>query len=232
MTLEKLKKMLKDGAISQTEYDELVSKLGLEDNKKDDKKDDSKGDGKDDKKDEIPPNLQALIQSAVDRATNKIGNDNKKLREQLEALKREKMSSEEIKQLEIEEKEKALLEKEKEIKDKEMRMYAIKAIKDAGLDDGSDTALSLVDILIGADEDTIKSKTATFKTLVDKAVSSQVQQRFKESGRDPKRGGSADDNDEGDKNDKTSVAVELGKKAAERDKTTNSVLENYIGGTK
>lgn len=230
MTLEKLKKMLKDGAISQSEYDELVSKLGLEDDKKDDKKDDGKGDGKDDKKDNIPENLQALIQSAVDRATNKIGNDNKKLREQLEALKREKMSSEEIKQLEIEEKEKALLEKEKEIKEKEMRMFAIKTIKEAGLDDGSDTALSLVDILIGADEDSIKNKTATFKSLVDKAVSSKVQQRFKESGRDPKRGGTDDDAE--NKDDKTSVAVELGKKAAERDKTTNSVLENYIGGSK
>lgn len=228
MTLEKLKQMLKSGTISQDEYAELLEKLGLKEkeDKKDDKKDDTKDDAK--KTDKLPDNIQALIQSAVDRATNKIGNDNKKLREELEALRREKMSEEEVRQLEIEEKEKALAEKEKEIKDKEMRMFAIKAIKDAGLDDGSDIALSLVDFLLGEDENAITSRTSTFKALVDKAVSSQVQQRFKQGGRDPKRGG--EDKDDEDNNKETTLAVELGKKTAEQNKTAQSVIDGYLGG--
>ena len=228
MKIEKLKQMLEDGTITQAEYDELVSKLVIED-KQDDKKDDGKDD-KDDKKDKggIPDNLQSLIQSAVDRATNKLGNDNKKLREELEKLRREKMTEDEIKNLELTEKAKAIAEKEKELQEKEMRMFAIKAIKDAGLDDGSDTALALVDFLMGESEDDITNRTTAFKSLVDKTVSSQVKQRFKDNGRDPKRGGSDDGKDDDQK--QTSIAVALGKKTAENNKAAQSVIDNYIGG--
>ena len=43
--------------------------------------------------------FEKLIQKAVDRATNKLGNENKKLREQLDAIKKEKLSEEELKKL-------------------------------------------------------------------------------------------------------------------------------------
>ena len=42
----------------------------------------------DDSKKEV--DFEKLIQKAVDRATNKLGNENKKLREQLETIKKEK----------------------------------------------------------------------------------------------------------------------------------------------
>lgn len=224
MTLEKLKKMLEDGAIDQKEYDEMIEKLGLkEDGKKGDKKDD-KGKGT------LPENIQSLIQSAVDRATNKIGNENKELRKQLEDLRKEKLSDDEIKKLELDEKLKLIADKEKEIKDKELRMFAIKAIKDAGLDDGSDTALSLVDVLMGADEDSITAKTKNFKALLDKTVESQVQQRFKDSGRDMGKGGSDDKGDgKGDKDD-DNIAVKLAKATSENNKATQSIIEHYSGG--
>ena len=225
MTLAKLKKMLEDGAIDQKEFDEMVDKFGFK------KDDDDKGDKdkKDDSKSGIPANLEALIQSAVDRATNKLGNENKSLREKLEKLQKEKLTDDELKNLELENRLKTIEEKEKEIKEKELKMFAIKAIKDAGLDDGSDTALSLVDILMGADEDSITAKTKNFKALLDKSVESQVKQRFKDSGRDMNKGGNEDkDDDQDDKGD--SVAVKLAKATSENNKATQSILNHYTGG--
>ena len=225
MTLAKLKKMLEDGTISQKEFDDLVEKLGL---KEDDKDDKGKDDKEDKGKDKLPENIQALIQSAVDRATNKLGNENKKLRESLEALRKEKLSDDEIKKLELEEKLKTIEAKEKEIKEKELRMTALKAIKDAGLDDGSDIALSLVDFLMGEDENSIKSKTDTFKSLVNKSVESQVKQRFKDSGRDMNKGGS-DDKDDNDSKDDNNIAVKLAKSTSEANKATQSIINHYGG---
>lgn len=224
MTLEKLKKMLEDGAIDQKEYDEMIEKLGLKDDGKKGKEKDDKGKGT------LPENIQSLIQSAVDRATNKIGNENKELRKQLEDLRKKKLSDDEIKKLELDEKLKLIADKEKEIKDKELRMFAIKAIKDAGLDDGSDTALSLVDVLMGTDEDSITAKTKNFKALLDKTVESQVQQRFKDSGRDMGKGGSDDKGGgKGDKDD-DNIAVKLAKATSENNKATQSIIEHYSGG--
>lgn len=220
MTLEKLKQMLKDGHITQEEYDFMASKISAkkDDDKKDDKKDDK-----------LPENLQALIQSAVDRATNKIGNENKSLRKQLEDLRKEKLTDDEVKRLELEEKLKLLEDKEKELKERELKAFASKAIRDAGLDDGSDIGLALVDVLMGADEDSITAKTKTFKTLLDKSVETQVKQRFKDSGRDMSKGGSEDKDD--DKEDKSnSVAVAMAKQTAENNKTSQSIIDHYTGG--
>ena len=224
MTLEKLKKMLEDGTINQKEYDDMVEKLGLDDKDKDKDKDKKDDDTK------LPDNIQSLIQSAVDRATNKLGNENKTLRKKLEDLRKEKLSDDEVKRLELSEKLKLLEDKEKELKDKELRMYAIKAIKEAGLDDGSDTALSLVDMIMGSDEESIASKTKTFKSLIDKSVESQVKQRFKDSGRDIGKGGSEDKDDDDESDKENSVAVKLAKQTAENNKNTQDVLSYYAGG--
>ena len=222
MTLDKLKKMLEDGAINQAEFDEMVDKLGL----KAEEDEDDKGE---EKKDDKTKSLEALIQSAVDRATNKLGNENKTLRKQLEDLRKEKLSDDEIKRLELEEKEKALEAKDKEIKAKELRMFASNAIRDAGLDDGSDTARSLVDILIGEDEDSITAKVQSFKTLLNKSVESQVTQRFKDSGRDMKKGGSTDTSDS-DESKEDNVAVKLAQNTAANNKATQSIIDHYSGG--
>lgn len=226
MTLEKLKKMLADGTIDQKEYDSMVEKLGL---KEDSKKDEDKKKEDEGKKDSgVPDNLQYLIQSAVDRATNKLGNENKKLREQLESLQKEKMSDDERKQFEFDAQVKALKLKEQELKEKELRMFAIKAIKDAGLDDGGDTALALVDLLMGESEDAITNKTASLKSLVDKSVKSQVEQRFKASGRDMGKGGDKVEGEDKGKDD--DVAIKLAKATASNNKATQSIIQHYSGG--
>ena len=223
MTLEKLKKMLEDGAINQKEFDEMVDKLGLSESKDDGKKDDKKDDNG------LPENLKKVIQSEVDRATNKLGNENKSLREQLEALKKEKMDDDELKKYELEQKEKELAEKEKEIQQRELKAFASRTIREAGLDDGSELGMALVEVLMGSDEDSITANTKTFKALLDKSVETQVKQRFKDSGRDIGKGGS-DDKGDSDNDNNNDVAVRLAKATAENNKTTQSIIDHYTGG--
>lgn len=186
MNLEQLKKLLADGKITQEVFDELSKDL-KDDNeeKKDPKGDDQKNDLKDEE-------LEKKIQSIVDRATNKLGNENKTLREQLEKLKKEKMSDDERKEYEMAEKEKAIQERENELKVKENRLYAIKAIKKAGLDDGSDTSLELVDLVLGEDEKAIDEKVKALDNLVKKVVKAEIDKVFKKNGGTPPKGGSDD----------------------------------------
>lgn len=182
MDLEKLKQMLENGEITQEQYTAMAAALGFEES-------DPKPDGgsEPDPEDE---HIQRLVQQAVDRATNKLGNDNKALREQLENLKREKLSDEERRKLEEEEREKALLEREAAVKDSENKMYAIKAIKKAGLDDGSETALDILDMVKGADEESTDANIKALKALIDKLVKAEVDKVFKANGRSPENGAS------------------------------------------
>ena len=76
MTLEELKKQLEEGKLTQEQFDEMVRILGLELNPDPDPEPQLEQD-----------DIDKLIEKAVDRATNKLGNENKALREKLEKLK-------------------------------------------------------------------------------------------------------------------------------------------------
>lgn len=173
--------------------------------------------------------IESLIQRAVDRATNKLGNENKKLREQVESLRKEKLSDDEIKKLEMQEKEKEIAEREQRLKEQENRMLALKAIKEIGLDDGSVDSMALVDFVMGEDETAIKERVKTFDALVKRFVQAQVDKVFKTNGRTPGVGSTAA-GDTGKKAD--SVAVRIGQKAANANKQAQSTLDYYIGGKK
>ena len=142
---------------------------------------------------EQEPDLEKMIQRAVDRATNKLGNDNKKLRQQLEALKKSKLTEAEAAELDRQEREEALAERERALQEKENRLHAIKAIKAAGLDDGSDRALELVDFVIGGTEAEIDARVKAFGGLVKKFVKAEVDKTFKQNGRNPEQGSGAGD---------------------------------------
>ena len=109
------------------------------------------------------------------------------MKRQLDQERRANKTDAELKQIEIDEREKTIAEREKALRDKENRLYAIKAIKEAGIDDGGDTALALVDFVMGEDETEINEKVKAFKELYDKAVTAEVNKRFKENGRTPKQ---------------------------------------------
>lgn len=139
--------------------------------------------------------IEELVNKAVNKAVEKIEYENNKLKKQLEKMKTEKLTDDERKQFEIEEKEIQITEREKVLKEKENRLYAVKALKKAGLDDGGEDSLELVDFILSEDVDSIDSKAATLKKLIDKKVKSEVDKRFKECGRSPSIGNSVSNTD-------------------------------------
>ena len=184
MTKEKLQSLLDSGAITQEEFDEMIKNIA-------DPEPAPESEPAPEPEPKSEPidldKLDKLIQSRVDKITAKLGKENADLKKQLDKEKRARMSDEEIRQLETKEREEALAEREKALLDRENRLYAVKAIKEAGLDDGSDTSLSLVEFVMGDDETEINDKVKAFKELFDKAVATEVEKRFKANGRTPKQ---------------------------------------------
>lgn len=179
MTLEELKKQLEEGKLTQEQFDEMVRILGLEPGPKPDPDPDPQPE---------PDDLDKIIEKAVDRATNKLGNENKALREKLEKLKRTKLSAEEIAEEERREKETALAEREMAVRTAENRMLALKQIKKSGLDSGDETAIQIVDLVMDEDEEAISENVSALKKLVDSLVSAEVDKAFKSTGRVPGKG--------------------------------------------
>ena len=173
--------------------------------------------------------LDALIQSAVDRATNKLGNENKKLRSENESLRKANMDADELKKFELSEKEKEIAEREKALTEKENRLIAIKEIKAAGLDDGSDASLAIVDFVMAEDEAGIKERVKAFNTLVTGLVQKKVDAVFKASGRTPGVGSDTAAN-AGGQNE--SVAARMGKSTAAANQKAQDTRNYYVNGGK
>lgn len=177
MTLEELKKQLEEGKLTQEQFDEMARILGLEPEPNPDPESQTE-----------PDDIEERIQKAIDRATNKLGNENKALREKLEKLKKTKLSAEEIAEEERREKETALAEREAAVRAAENRMFALKQIKKIGLDSGDETAIQIVDLVMGEDEEAISENVSALKKLVDSLVSAEVDKAFKSTGRVPGKG--------------------------------------------
>lgn len=193
MNLEKLKKLLESGAITQEEFDEMAKMYQPETDEKDEEGEDTEEDGEEDdheEEEQLDRNAQIAkeVQRQVDRIANKLGNENKRLKDQLNDERRKHLSAAELKKLEIEEKEKELLEKEQELLTKSNRMYAVKALKKAKLDDGSEETLELLDLVSGDSEDAIDSKVAALQKYVQSLVGKKVDDIFKKNGRTPGKG--------------------------------------------
>lgn len=167
--------------------------------------------------------IEDLIQRAVDRATQKLGTDNKKLREQLSTLQKEKLTADELKALELKEKEADIADREAKLQEKINREFAMKAIKEAGLDDGGSNSLKLIDFVVCNDEQETLDRVKAFGDLVDKFVKAEVDKTFKQNGRNPNSSTS-------DSKSSTSVAEQLGKVRADTAKKSNDILNHYLGG--
>lgn len=195
MKLSKLKKLLETEAISQEEYDEMAKTAEDDTQKDDDNKDNDDDDSDDDPDKDLDARIAKAVQTAVDRATNKLGNENKKLKEQLNAERKKNLSADELKQVELQEKEDAIAQKEKEIKEKENRMYAIKALKKAELDDGSEDTLDLVDFVMGEDETAIDQKVKALQKFAQRITKSTTDDIYKANGRVPGKGAAGGNKD-------------------------------------
>lgn len=186
MKLKKLKELLASGAITQEEYDELAKTAKPDDEPGNPPED--KPDPNDPPKDDPDKKLEQMIQAAVDRATNKLGNENKQLKKTLEAERKKNLSAEELKQVELREKEEELAQKEREIREKENRMYAIKALKKAELDDGSEDTLELIEFVLGEDETAIDTRVKALQKFAQKIARRTTDGIYRANGREPGKG--------------------------------------------
>lgn len=177
MTLEQLKALLDSGAITQEQYDAMAQALEA-------RKEPEPPAPPEPKKDD----LEELINRAVDRATNKLGNENKRLKEDIEKLKKSKLTDKEIQEMELAEREEQIAERERQIKLYEQKDYALKAIKKAGLDTGDEKAFDIADFVIADDEAAIDERVKAFKALIDTLVKAEVDATFKKGGRTPDKG--------------------------------------------
>ena len=186
--------------------------------------DSEKDEGQKEVKDKLPDDFDRLLQARLDKAMAEERKKNANLTKELEKMKREKMTADELKKYDDEKRANDLAEREKTIAEKENRYYAITALKKAGLDDGSETVLELADLVMGADSDETDTRIATLNKLVTKVVDSKVNERFKSFGRVPNSGNSS--GSEG--KEKNTLAEKLGKQRAEQNKKSNDILKHYI----
>lgn len=187
MNLEKLKALLEAGHISQEEYDEMAKNL------KDPETDPETTPAPETEPETTPETItmeqiERLVQSRVDKLMAPERKKHAETEKKYKSLQQQLMTADEVKQAEIAEKEEALAAREKELQDRLNREYAQKALREAGLDDGSENAFALVDFVMGEDEAAIDEKVKSFKELFNKAVKTEVDKRFKENGRTPQKG--------------------------------------------
>jgi len=167
--------------------------------------------------------LDELIKGAVKRETKKLADENKKLTKTLEKFQKEKLSDDELKQLELENKMAEIAERERQVTENENRFYAIKAIKSAGLDDGGENSLELIDFVMGDTKEEIDSRVKIFSGLINKFVKSAVDRTFKENGRIPGKGTGYTKG-----GNKADIASMLGKMSAQANEKAKSVIDSYL----
>ncbi len=146
----------------------------------------------------------------------------KKLESQIEAMQKEKMSEAERKKFEDDKRAKELAEKEATLKDRENKLYAVKAIKDIGIDCGSEDLSNLTALVtVGVEgSEEIDSRIKSVKAVIDSVVQAECDRRFKEAGRTPKGAGKATE-------EENNIAKRLGARRAESDKKAKSILDYY-----
>lgn len=172
-------------------------------------------------------NIEKMIQSALDRERNKHGNEMKKLRAELEAERKKNLSESEIKDLEMKQEREQFELERAEFKREKNKLFAIKALSEIGLNDGSDDSLALVDFVMADDEDGIKERVKTLNTLIERAVKIKVDGVFKANGRTPGVGSETAANAGGEYD----YATRSGKNAAATNQKSRSILDSYgLGG--
>ena len=169
--------------------------------------------------------LEKIIQSRVDKITAQLGKEKAEAVAALEQMKKDKMSADELAKYELEQEKKAIAEQKKELTDKANRLFAVNELTRVELYDGGETGTALLDMVVSGakDEAEITASVKAVKAVIDKLVSAQVQQTFKDNGRVPNGGGKEPDGE----NKENGLAAKLGKEAAERAKSSNEILNHY-----
>lgn len=188
MNLEELKDLLSSGKITEEQFNYLS--LNMQSDSEENKDTNNVLNNKADVTDEnnSKQSIEDLVNQAVKKATESFENANRELKEQLANERKKNLSAEELKKLEISEKEKELADREKALKVSENKLFAIKELKKAGLDDGNESSLELIDFVMANNETDISTRITTFKRILDNLVKTKVDKIFKDGGRSPEQG--------------------------------------------
>lgn len=181
------------------------------------------GDGTDQSGAQSGEQLERLIQARVDRLMAEERKKTAALQKKYDKLASEKLTEDELKDRTISEREATVAEKERELTERENRLHAIKALKAAGLDDGSESVLALVDFVLAEDEKAITERVTAFAALFQKMVAAEVEKTFQKNGREPS---GAQGGEDGEKD--TSIAERIGKNAAAAAKQSSDILKHYL----
>ncbi len=143
-------------------------------------------------------------QSAEDRVRTEWAQKFKAISDELDTLKREKMTDDERKQADFDKREQDLRELEAKLKHEQSKSYAMQALAKAGLEDGEYAFLPFV---IADDPKETDNRIKALDTAVKARVKAAVEETFKKAGKTPGKGA---DNAEGAE----SEGAALGKKIA------------------
>ncbi len=131
--------------------------------------------------------------SAAEKLAKQSAGENKKLRAELNKLRQAHMTDEERQTDDLKQREAAVAEKEAALLTEKNRFYTVQAIRKAGLDDGSEASLQIVNLITGEapkDQTGIDERIKTFGKWIkqhDKALTDKL---FKNNGRQPAGSGS------------------------------------------
>lgn len=182
MTIEKLKELLEAGNITQDEYDAMAKSLEEPAEKEPVDPDPTEPKETEDEK------FNKLFQAKFDRAMAQERKEKAELKKKLENLQKKMLTDEEKKQYEFEQQQQELEEQRKELMLEKNKMYAVKAMKKAEISD-TEEAMMVIEKLVAAcaDETEIDEMVTLLKAWKEKDVAAEVNKRFKDNGREPKK---------------------------------------------
>lgn len=134
--------------------------------------------------------FERLLKARLDEAMEEERKKNAKLSKELEKMKHEKLTADELKKYDDEKRESELAEREHSVMVAENKLYAIEQLKETGLDDGSKESMGLIDLILSEDREKIKSNIKALDTIIKAKVKSEVEKVFKDNSRVPEKSGS------------------------------------------
>ena len=171
--------------------------------------------------------IEKLIQAAVDRATNKLGNENKKLRTQLDELVKKQLTDDERIELERKQEREAFEQEKAQFMQEKHELYAINALSKAEFKVEADKLQTLIPLVMGADENAINNNVKALSDIVKSLVASEVENTFKQNGRNPSGSGNPDNGGDKQKSKGELLAERLGKERTETEKRSRDILDRF-----
>lgn len=145
------------------------------------------------------------------------------IKQELEQLRKEKLTQEERTRLELTQRETDVANREAVIRDKENRLHAIDALEQAQLVGGGITTADLLPFVSDTTTQGIDDKVKSLKALVDKIATANTQRIYQGAGRQPSQ---VQDAPSGSQN----PAAAFGADRAQRTSRAQEIRNAYTGG--